>query len=50
MSKLSGWLTPEARATWEPILATLAAPGMCNAADDAPTVDGDPPPEDHEDP
>jgi hypothetical protein len=42
MSKLSGWLTPEARATWEPILAKLAAPGMCNAADDAPTVDGDP--------
>ncbi|WP_156744926.1 DUF222 domain-containing protein, partial [Mycobacterium sp. 852014-52450_SCH5900713] len=26
MSKLSGWLTPEARATWEAVLAKLAAP------------------------
>lgn len=40
MSRLSGWLTPEARATWEAVLAKLAAPGMCNPDDDAPVVDG----------
>ncbi|OCB27626.1 hypothetical protein A5674_01080 [Mycobacterium malmoense] len=40
MSKLSGWLTPEARATWEAVLAKLAAPGMCNPDDEAPVVDG----------
>ena len=28
MSRLSGWLTPEARASWEAVLAKLAAPGM----------------------
>ncbi|WP_374025707.1 HNH endonuclease signature motif containing protein [Mycobacterium sp. HNNTM2301] len=42
MSKLSGWLTPEARATWEAVLAKLAAPGMCNPDDEAPVVDGGP--------
>ncbi|GAB1815605.1 HNH endonuclease signature motif containing protein [Mycobacterium sp. MUNTM1] len=42
MSRLSGWLTPEARATWEAVLAKLAAPGMCNPDDDAPVVDGAP--------
>ncbi|OBH81110.1 hypothetical protein A5681_02695 [Mycobacterium scrofulaceum] len=42
MSRLSGWLTPEARATWEAVLAKLAAPGMCNPEDDAPVVDGPP--------
>lgn len=45
MSRLSGWLTPEARATWEAVLAKLAAPGMCNPEDDAPVVDGSPPEE-----
>lgn len=30
MSTLSGWLTPELRASLEAVLATLAAPGMCN--------------------
>jgi hypothetical protein len=45
MSKLSGYLTPEARATWEPILAKLAQPGMCNSADDTPRVDGNPDPD-----
>ncbi|OBH15076.1 HNH endonuclease signature motif containing protein [Mycobacterium sp. E3247] len=40
MSKLSGWLTPEARATWEAVLAKLAAPGMCNPDDLTPVVDG----------
>jgi len=42
MSQLRGWLTPEARATVEAVWAKLAAPGMCNPANDAPTVDGPP--------
>ncbi|OJZ74113.1 hypothetical protein BRW65_09785 [Mycobacterium paraffinicum] len=45
MSRLSGWLTPEARATWEAVLAKLAAPGMCNPDDDTPVIDGAPPEE-----
>ncbi|WP_120313418.1 DUF222 domain-containing protein, partial [Mycobacterium mantenii] len=40
MSALRGWLTPEARATFEAVLAKLAAPGMCNPLDDTPCVDG----------
>jgi Domain of unknown function (DUF222) len=42
MSRLSGWLTPEARATFEAVLAKLAAPGVANPADDMPVVDGAP--------
>jgi hypothetical protein len=42
MSPLRGWLTPEARATFEAVLAKLAAPGMCNPEDPTPAVD-DPP-------
>ncbi|WP_406814530.1 HNH endonuclease signature motif containing protein [Mycobacterium sp. M23085] len=42
MSALRGWLTPEARATLEAVLAKLAAPGMCNPLDDTPCVDGTP--------
>jgi len=42
MSRLTGWLTPEARATLDVVLAKLAAPGMCNADDQIPTVDGAP--------
>ncbi|OBJ00857.1 HNH endonuclease signature motif containing protein [Mycobacterium sp. 1465703.0] len=42
MSQLRGWLTPEARATLEAVLAKLAAPGMCNPLDDIPCVDGVP--------
>ncbi|BCZ20675.1 hypothetical protein MTY59_05300 [Mycobacterium senriense] len=42
MSALRGWLTPEARATLEAVLAKLAAPGMCNPLDDTPCVDGAP--------
>jgi hypothetical protein len=42
MSQLRGWLTPEARATFEAVLAKLAAPGMCNPADDTACVDGPP--------
>ena len=34
-------LTPEAWATWEPILAKWAAPGMCNPADEHPCYVGD---------
>jgi hypothetical protein len=30
MSPISGYLTPEARASFEPVLAKLAAPGACN--------------------
>ncbi len=39
MSRLSGWLTPEARAGLEAVLAKLAAPGMCNPEDQTPVVD-----------
>jgi hypothetical protein len=42
MSRLTGWLTPEARAGLEAMLARLAAPGMCNPADATPSVDGSP--------
>ena len=42
MSRLSGWLTPETRATVEAMLAKLAAPGVCNPDDETPTVDGPP--------
>jgi hypothetical protein len=42
MSRLSGWLTPQARATFEAVLAKLAVPGMCNPDDDAPVVDAPP--------
>jgi hypothetical protein len=35
-------LTPEAWATWEPILAKWAAPGMCNPADEHPCLSGTP--------
>jgi len=42
MSRLTGWLTPEARAGREAMLARLAAPGMCNPADATPFVDGSP--------
>jgi hypothetical protein len=34
MSRLSGWLTPEARASLEAVLAKLAAPGICNPGSD----------------
>ena len=42
MSELRGWLTPELRATIEAVWAKLAAPGMCNPADEAPVIDGAP--------
>jgi hypothetical protein len=42
MSPISGYLTPEARATIDAVLAKLAAPGMCNSADVEPCVGGTP--------
>jgi hypothetical protein len=42
MSPVSGYLTPEARATWDAVLAKLAAPGMCNSADETPCISGTP--------
>jgi hypothetical protein len=42
MSPISGYLTPEARATIDAVFAKLAAPGMCNLADAEPCVGGTP--------
>jgi Domain of unknown function (DUF222) len=42
MSPISGYLTPEARASLDAVLAKWAAPGMCNPDDQTPTIDGAP--------
>jgi hypothetical protein len=42
MSPITGYLTPEARATIDAVFAKLAAPGMCNPAELAPCVSGSP--------
>jgi hypothetical protein len=42
MSSITGYLTPEARATLDAVFAKLAAPGMCNPDDDLPCVQGSP--------
>lgn len=42
MSRLSGYVTPELRATIEAVWAKLAAPGMCNPEQKAPCVNGAP--------
>ncbi len=42
MSKISGLLDPEARATLDAVLAKWAAPGMCNCDDETPCVHGTP--------
>ena len=42
MSPITGYLTPEARATFDAVLAKLAAPGMCDPAEPAPCVSGTP--------
>ncbi|MGA8331639.1 MAG: HNH endonuclease signature motif containing protein [Mycobacterium sp.] len=42
MSPVTGYLTPEARATLDAVFAKLAAPGMCNPADEAPCTSGTP--------
>jgi Domain of unknown function (DUF222) len=43
MSPISGHLTPELRAGLDAVLAKWAAPGMCNPADEDPTIHGAPP-------
>ena len=40
MSQITGWINPELRALFDAALAKLAAPGMCNPADEIPVVDG----------
>jgi Domain of unknown function (DUF222) len=42
MSPISGYLTPEARATIDAVFAKLAAPGMCNPDDIEPCISGTP--------
>ncbi len=42
MCPVSGWLTPEARATLDAVFAKLAAPGMCNSDDETPCISGTP--------
>lgn len=42
MSPIKGWLTPQARAIIDAVLARLAAPGMNNPDDDTPCVSGSP--------
>jgi len=42
MVRLTATLTPQAWAVFEAIFATLAAPGMCNPADEHPCVSGTP--------
>ena len=42
MSRLSGWLRPDARATLEAVLAKSAAPGMANPDDQTPVLDTTP--------
>jgi hypothetical protein len=42
MTPITGLLDPQGLATYEPILAKLAAPGMCNPDDCTPRVSGTP--------
>ena len=42
MSAIKGWLNPELRSGLDAIFAKLAAPGMCNPAQENPTIEGDP--------
>ena len=42
MSPITGYLTPEARATIDAVFAKLAAPGMCNPADASPVCERHP--------
>jgi len=42
MSAINGYVTPEARATLDAVLAKLGAPGMCNPADASPCISGTP--------
>jgi len=42
LSRISGWVTPQCRATMEPALHKLGAPGMCNPDDAQPCTCGTP--------
>lgn len=42
MSRVTGYLDPQARATWDAVLACWASPGMCNPDDPAPCTGGTP--------
>ena len=42
MTHVTADLTPEACAVWEAVFAKLAAPGVCNPADESPRVDDEP--------
>lgn len=42
MTPIKGYLDPQARATWDAVLARWAAPGMCNPADPTPCTSGTP--------
>jgi uncharacterized protein DUF222 len=42
MSEITGLLDPQARATWDAVMAKWAAPGMCNPEDQSPCVDDEP--------
>ncbi len=42
MTRLSGWITPELRATLDAILAKLAVPGYANPDDEVPCITGVP--------
>ncbi len=43
MSPITGWLTPKPAPRWDAVFAKLAAPGMCNPADQTPCISGTPP-------
>ena len=45
MSPISGWLSPELRASLDAVLGKLAAPGICNPEDQSPRVNGEPDPD-----
>ncbi|CAJ1496286.1 HNH endonuclease signature motif containing protein [[Mycobacterium] kokjensenii] len=42
MTPIKGFLDPQARATWDAVMARWAAPGMCNPADPTPCTSGTP--------
>jgi hypothetical protein len=42
LTQVNGWLTPELAATIGALYGKLAAPGMCNPADENPCVNGQP--------
>ncbi|NKZ12341.1 HNH endonuclease [Mycolicibacterium septicum DSM 44393] len=42
MTRVTGWLDPEARAVWDANAAKTAAPGMCNPDDENACVDDEP--------